>query len=111
MKIVSLSLTAMLIAAMGVSAQDSGHARVASYATVLRVPGTAKRVDDSNYLKPEFINNINVAAVRDFVKRYSEPADASWYKLKDGTLLVKFALAGHACRAAYTSRGAWVYAI
>ena len=111
MKIVSLSLTAILVAAMGVSAQDSGHARVASYATALRVPGTTSRVDDSNYLKPEFVNNINVAAVRDFVKRYNEPDNTRWYKMKDGSLLVKFELPDHAFRVAYTSRGAWIYSI
>jgi len=111
MKIVSLSLTAILIAAMGVSAQDSGHARVASYATALRVPGTTNKVDDSNYLKPEFLNNINVTAVRDFIKRFNDPADARWYKMKDGSLLVKFENNNHAYRVAYTNRGAWIYSI
>jgi len=111
MKIVSLSLTAILVAAMSVSAQDSGHAHLASYTTVLPVPGTANRVDDSNYLKPEFINNLNVSAVRDFVKRFNDPDNARWYKMKDGSLLVKFDLPGRAFRVIYDVRGSWIYSI
>lgn len=111
MQIISLTLSAILVAGMGLRAQDNGHARVASYATTLRVPGTANRVDDSNFLKPEFINNINVSAVRDFLKRFNEQPNARWYKMKDGSLMVKFEKPDDAYRVAYTSRGNWIYTI
>lgn len=111
MKIISLTLSAIFVAALGVHAQESGHARVASYATTLRVPGAASRVDDSNYLKPEFVNNLNMSAVRDFLKRFNEQPSARWYKMKDESLMVKFNTSGIAYRVAYTSKGSWLYTI
>ena len=111
MKIFSLTLFATFVAVSGVYAQDNGQARVASYATAIRVPGSANRVDDSNFLKPEYINNINVTAVRDFVNRFKEQTDARWYKLKDASLLVKFEVPDISYRVAYSSRGNWVYTI
>jgi len=111
MQIISLTLSAILVATLGSTAQEQNHVRVASYATTLRVPGTASRVDDSNYLKPEFINNINVSAVRDFIRRFSEQTNARWYKMKDASLMVKFEVPDIAYRVAYTSRGSWIYTI
>lgn len=111
MQIVSLTLSAILIAVLGTHAQDNGHVRVASYATTIRVPGSASRVDDSNFLKPEYINNINVSAVRDFIKRFTEQPNARWYKMKDASLLVKFEVPDIAYRVAYSSRGNWIYTI
>src|SRR3954471_7857880 len=106
MQIISLTFSAMIVATLGGYAQQRSHVSVASYTTTaLRVPGTASRVDDSNYLKPEFINNINVSAVRDFIKRFSEQSTARWFKMKDASLMVKFDAPGIAYRVTYTSRG------
>jgi len=111
MKMINLNLLAVLLAATGAFAQNDSPARVLNYATAVRMPGTASRVDDSNFLKPEYINNINVSAVRDFVKRFHDQDNARWFKLKDASLIVKFDRPDVGFRVAYSSKGSWVYTL
>jgi hypothetical protein len=117
MKIFGSILTALLGAALGLCAQP--HGKTVSYSTPLRETPRATgsthkaddKADDSKFLKPEFINNISVNAVRDFIKRFTERSDTRWYKLPDGSFLARFEDTNIAYRAAYTSRGAWIYTI
>jgi hypothetical protein len=114
MKIISLTLSAALAMAMTACAQNNGHTQAMSYTASYRTPAKVVRVDSSSaatVLKPELLNNINVSAVRDFVARFHEPADARWYKMQDNSYQVKFEVPGIAYRVAYTSRGNWVYSI
>ena len=111
MKMLNLTSLAVLLATAGACAQNDSPTRVLNYATAVRLPGVAKRVDDSNFLKPEYINNINVSAVRDFVKRFHEQDNARWYKLKDASLLVKFDRPDTAFRVAYNTKGSWIYTL
>src|SRR5690348_4570224 len=109
MQIFCLTLSAILVAMPGLYAQEMNHPRITSYASAtLRVSGTTSRVDDSNYLKPEFVNNITVSAVRDFIRRFSEQPNARWYKMRDASLMVKFEAPDISYRVAYTSRGNWI---
>jgi len=71
----------------------------------------ASRIEDFGFYRPEYMNNINVSAVRDFVKRCHEPGGARWYKLKDASLVVKFERPDTAFRVAYNRRGGWIYTI
>jgi len=111
MKMLNLNLFAALFAATGAFAQNDSPARVLNYATAVRLPGKASRVDDSNFLKPEYINNINVSAVRDFVKRFHDQDNARWFKLKDASLIVKFERPDIGFRVAYSSKGSWIYTL
>src|SRR5882724_7005622 len=117
MKMISLTLSAALALNMTACAQNNGHTQTLNYAAAYRTPGRPMRVDSSStasspsVLKPEFINNINVSAVRDFVGRYKDPANARWYKLQDGSLIVKFEKPDIAWRVAYTPGGTWIYSI
>ena len=110
MKILSLTLSALLAAVMGLSAQNARNASLLSYAANPSRPAAAATITDSG-IKPEYINSVNIAAVRDFVKRFKEPADARWYKMTDGCLMVKFDVPAVNYRVVYTARGSWMYTL
>ncbi|HEY4151540.1 MAG TPA: hypothetical protein VGM41_21525, partial [Chitinophagaceae bacterium] len=112
MKSISLTLSAALAVVMTACAQNNGHIQSLGHIASYRTPGKVLRVDSSSsILKPEYINNIDVSAVRDFMKRFKDPAGARWYKMPDGDLLVKFEVPDIAYRVAYTGRGSWIYTI
>jgi hypothetical protein len=114
MKVISLTLSAALAVVMTACVQNNGHTQTLGYATSLRVPGRVVHVDSSSSsatLKPEYINNINVSAVRDFVTRFNDPANARWFKLQDATYMAKFEVPDISYRVAYSNRGDWLYTI
>src|SRR5882757_932215 len=100
-----ISILAVLLAATGARAQSNSPAGILAYSTANRLPGMASRIEDSGFYRPEYMNNINVSAVRDFVKRFHEPDSARWFKLKDASLFVKFKRPGTVFRVAYNPRG------
>ena len=111
MKKNSLFLSLLLATAGGAAAQDETHAQSPDYATTAPLPGAVARITDSSVLRPEYINNINVSAVRDFVKRFKDPANVRWYNLHGTGFITKFEQPGIACRVAYSKQGQWVYTI
>lgn len=104
-------LAVLLFAATGASAQSNSPAGILAYSTANRLPGMTSRIEDSGFFRPEYMNNINVSAVRDFVKRFHEPDSARWFKLKDASLFVKFKRPDTVFRVAYNPRGSWIYTI
>jgi len=111
MKKNSLFLYILLAAATGALAQSDAHAQLPDYAIATPLPGAVARVTDSAFLQPEYINNINVSAVRDFMRRFKEPVNTRWFNIHGKGFIARFEQPGITCRASYTSRGQWVYTI
>ena len=104
-------LVVLLSAATGACAQSNSPAEILVYSTANRFPGMTSRTEDSGFFRPGYMNNINVSAVRDFVKRFHEPDSVRWFKLKDESLIVRFDKPGIAFRVAYNRQGGWIYTI
>ena len=104
-------LAILLSAATGACAQSNSPAGILAYSTANRLPGMTSRIEDSGFFRPGYMNNINVSAVRDFVKRFHEPDSARWFKLKDASLIAKFERSDRTFRVAYNRLGGWIYTI
>lgn len=57
-----------------------------------------------------YLNNINTRALRDFVCRYEDASEVTWYGVKDG-FIVRFFTDSLPARSAYKKNGHWVYTI
>lgn len=57
------------------------------------------------------LNNINLKAVRNFIKRYSATTDAKWYTADDGGFIAKFTEDSVQNIVAYNSAGNWMHTI
>lgn len=57
-----------------------------------------------------YMNSLNTRALRDFLKKYENARDAVWYGVKNG-FVVRFWIDSMLGRAAYTTRGQWIYTI
>lgn len=98
-------------AAISATAQTTAQSQDAAYTTGRHKPGTLAGIDDSSAVKPGYLNDINISAARDFVKRFSSAASPRWLKLEDGSFFVRFEEQDARCRAAYNKRGRWLYTI
>lgn len=56
-----------------------------------------------------YLNHLSTKAARDFATRFPE-VEGKWFAAKNG-FVVRFVLDSIGCRAAYDSRGYWVYTI
>ena len=56
------------------------------------------------------LNDLNIHATRDFLKRFDNPADVKWYKEKDGYIVLCM-LDSIKNTIAYNRKGDWVYTI
>ncbi|HSC38572.1 MAG TPA: hypothetical protein VLD19_11885 [Chitinophagaceae bacterium] len=104
-----ISILAVILAATGACAQNETSTGMLAYSTAHRLPRMAAFIEDTGSYRPEHMNNINVSAVRDFIKRFHEPDSARWFKLKDASLIVRFDKPGIAFRVAYNRQGDWIY--
>ena len=68
--------------------------------------------DNAPYLSSagKYLNAVNSRALRDFMHKYEQATDVSWYNLESG-YLVRFVQNGVNMRAVYGKRGNWVYTI
>jgi hypothetical protein len=60
--------------------------------------------------KTPHLNEFNVHATRDFMKRFKDPKDVKWSKASGG-YIVAFTIDSIKSRTAYNSSGEWVYTI
>jgi len=111
MKKNSLLLCLLLAGAMGATAQSDAHTQLPDYAVASPLPGTVAGADDSAFRRPEYINNINVSAIRDFMRRFKEPVNTRWFNIHGKGFIARFEQPGVTCRVSYTIRGQWVYTI
>lgn len=111
MKIRNWILCALLSTTISAAAQNTDRAQEPGYAAGWHTPRGVLRIDDSSALKSDYLNDININAARDFVKRFSAAASPRWIRLQDGSFIARFEEPGIAGRAAYSKRGVWVYTI
>ena len=57
-----------------------------------------------------YLNSINTRALRDFLGKYENATDVVWYSVQNG-FIVRFKIDSIFSRAAYNSKGHWVYTI
>ena len=62
------------------------------------------------HISSGYPNNINVRAVRDFVKRVKPTPDAEWSSANTG-FTVKYMLGDRHCRTVYNKRGEFLYTV
>jgi len=107
MKITSLLLCVIIPAAMSAAAQTTAQSASPDYAASW--PGAVTCIEDSAVSKPGYMNNISIAAVRDFVSRFKTASDPRWFKLQDGSCVARFAEPGIDYRVGYNRQGKWIY--
>ncbi|SRR6266700_412349 len=80
-------------------------------------PGKNLKDSDSVSVSPgslnnsnSFLNDINIHAIRDFIKRFDNPIDIKWTKVKKG-YIAACTLKGTRSTVAYDIKGEWVYTI
>lgn len=56
------------------------------------------------------LNNLNIKAVRDFTKRFSNAENAAWHTIENA-FIVKFSINKSETVAAYSSKGGWLYTV
>ncbi|MBS1565253.1 MAG: hypothetical protein JST39_12740, partial [Bacteroidetes bacterium] len=112
MKLIALFLSAFLSAG---SLFAQHHAEAQAPASGMTgewsPPGGLLHTDDSGAGKPTYINDICMAAVRDFVKRFGAAADPLWIRVPNGGYMARFKKEAVSWRVAYTARGSWVYTL
>jgi hypothetical protein len=57
-----------------------------------------------------FLNSVNTRALRDFLSKYENATEVTWYKADKG-FIVRFLVDSIFSRAAYKTNGHWVYTI
>lgn len=78
-------------------AQQAGKSTITDHLKWLQVSGT-------------YPNNINIRAVRDFLKRNKTAIDAEWRVIDDG-FVVKYSCNNKNCRTVYNKKGEFLYTI
>lgn len=78
-------------------AQQAGNSTITDKLKWLQVSGT-------------YPNNINIRAVRDFLKRNKNAIDAEWNVIDDG-FVVKYSCNDKICRTVYNRKGEFLYTI
>jgi len=109
MKITSLFLYALLTATQPVAAQHTAEAPVAATAHEWPRPGSVVHIDDSSAIKPGYLNDLNMAAVRDFTRRFKTAATPVWFKVGNTGWVAKFEEPHLKYQVAYTRNGSWTY--
>jgi hypothetical protein len=74
-------------------------------------PGSVTRIDDSSTIKTGYLNDVSIAAVRDFTRRFKTGAAPYWLKLTDGGWAAKFDESHIKYLVSYTRNGNWTYTI
>jgi len=92
---------------MSAGAQIKVQAQAPGYETSW--PGTV--TNDSSYSKPGYINNISTSAVRDFMHRFKTADSPRWYRMDNGSCVVKFNEPGIEYQVDYSPRGSWIYTL
>lgn len=108
MKITSLILCALLSSLSNAYAQRSAQSQEAAPASEEPLSAMIARANDSSTEKPRYINDINMAAVRDFVKRFTTTADPEWTRITGDCYEASFTQPGMKCHAYYSKRGRWL---
>jgi hypothetical protein len=111
MKLIIWMASVILLTTVTAHAQQGSNEPLYNNTTPAAIPATPAGADDSTIGKPTWRNDINIFAVRDFVKRFDDPANARWYKIGQEGYVIKFEEPGTSYRVSYNSRGAWVYTI
>jgi hypothetical protein len=96
---------------MSASAQRTAEAPVAGTAHEWPAPVNIIRTNDSTFAKPGYINNISMAAMRDFIKRFTTSAAPLWFNVPGGGWVAKFETPGIKYQVAYSRKGSWTYTL
>jgi hypothetical protein len=96
-KFLSITCLAVVVVTSQVPAQQAAYSTVTDNMKWLQISGG-------------YPNNINIRAVRDFIKRNKTVNDAEWIVVDDG-FVVKYCFNKKNCRTVYDSRGVFLYTI
>ena len=112
MKWIFLTTVCLSVALSGIAQdmRDSINRPVPDYAGAGRSPRIVSRLSDSSTIQPDYLNNVSVSAVRDFVHRFKQATNTRWH-IMEGGYIAKFELPGFAFQVVYDKRGQWVYTI